>query len=120
MTVVYPVVCQGICCSLFFLSFPQGICCSPGTPVSRGAGTVLSPHKPKDLNGTPRRSAVLIEDWNGAISASYSAKAAQAVASSGCSLVYLVMPTMVKTFWKWGVRPKVWMAWPFLLAAYIS
>src|ERR1700679_3387072 len=29
------------------------------------------------------------------------------------------MPTMVKTFWKWGLRPKVWRVWPRLLAAII-
>src|SRR5277367_271029 len=45
--------------------------------------------------------------------------AAQAVFSSGCRLVYFVIPTMVKTFWKWGVRPKVWIAWPRLFAAII-
>jgi hypothetical protein len=31
---------------------------------------------------------------------------AAAVCSSLCRPAYLPMPTMVKTFWKWGVRPK--------------
>ena len=43
----------------------------------------------------------------------------RAEASSGWREVYLVMPTMVKTFWKWGVRPKVWIFWPRLAAAII-
>jgi hypothetical protein len=45
--------------------------------------------------------------------------AAQALCSSEWSVVYFVIPTIVNTFWKCGLRPKVWMVWPVLLAAII-
>lgn len=37
----------------------------------------------------------------------YESNAAQAACSSGCNVVYFVMPTIVKTFWKCGFKPKV-------------
>src|ERR1700761_5554335 len=41
----------------------------------------------------------------------------RAVASSGYREAYLVMPTIVKTFWKCGVRPKAAIFCPFLFAS---
>src|SRR5271156_504686 len=42
---------------------------------------------------------------------------AMAVASSRCRAAYLVMPTMVKTFWKCGVSPNAAIVWSALLAS---